>query len=633
MTSEKAAQPTLETILRPGQTVAGKYCVDHLIASGGMAAVWAGINLRTGKRVALKVILRSFAATPGAEELFRREALAASRVNHPNVVTVFDVVDHASRTCIVMEYLDGEDLGAYFQRHGILSLEDAVALLLPAMRGVAAANAQGVVHRDLKPKNIFLCIGPDGRLITTKILDFGISVMAEKASEPRSQTVQLTTHGTPSYMSPEHITGAPNIDERADVYGFGVILFEALAGQAPFVGPTGTDLLMRILQEPAPKLTLFRPDLSPELDAIMQKALAKSPDDRYPTLNHFIVALEEHALPRSPILRSLTPVVGVPIIDPGSGSRALADPVVRVIRRPPSAEHDDGVTKGLYTLSRPVPPKRKETPPQPLPASRIPDAVLRPSEQQDTNLPLVRRSPSPDVSQARPQPQGRPAPLPPATPLPGPSQTPSRQGDTVLLASAAHKRKTILSLLIVAAVVGLVSVVVAWSVIPSSAHKPERVRPEHPTTPAAAAAPAQVASPEPAGQIAPGIASPSLDDKAPSATAQEVPDPALKRTADSAGAEPAGQAASGPARPETRSRSGRAPAHAPAKWASDDLAKPTQLGSEEAAARMNPPWPSNAIEPPPTPAAGETPSMPPSSIPSPQEKGTHRAGSLSPDDF
>ena len=237
MISEKAAQPTLETILRPGQTVAGKYCVDHLIASGGMAAVWAGTNLRTGKRVALKVILRSFAATPGAEELFRREALAASRVNHPNVVTVFDVVDHATRTCIVMEYLDGEDLGAYFQRQGLLGLEEAVSLLLPAMRGVAAANAQGVVHRDLKPKNIFLCIDPGGRLITTKILDFGISVIVETSGGPRSKTVRLMTHGTPTYMSPEHITGSPDIDERTDVYGFGVILFEALAGQAPYVGP------------------------------------------------------------------------------------------------------------------------------------------------------------------------------------------------------------------------------------------------------------------------------------------------------------------------------------------------------------------------------------------------------------
>ena len=471
MTSEKAAPPLLETILRPGQTVAGKYCVDHLIAAGGMAAIWAGSNLRTGKRVALKVILRSFASTAGAEELFRREALAASRVNHPNVVTIFDVVDHAARTCIVMEFLDGEDLGAHIARHGRLNLEEAVALLLPAMRGVAAANAQGVVHRDLKPKNIFLCIGPDGRLVTTKILDFGISMFADKAGQQRSTTVQLPTHGTPAYMSPEHITGSPNIDERADVYGFGVILFETLAGRAPFVGPPGSELLMRILEEPLPKLTFFRPDLSPGMDAIIEQAMAKNPDDRFPTLNHFIAALEEHVLPRSPMLRSLTPMVGVPLFDSGSGPKGLADSVVQVVRRSePSGEHDEGVTKALYGLSR-------------------------------TGLPK-------DDRQAQPL-----APLPPTSEK---RSVGSGNVDSDPLVLSVQRRQVVRRQLAIATLVGAVAAVVAWFVIPDRPHHPER---EHqPAAIPAAAMPESI----------PPVAAPTFTGRAqPIALPRETPEPSV----------------------------------------------------------------------------------------------------------
>ena len=252
----------VETILRPGQIVAGQYRVDHLVGQGGMAAVWAGTNEHTGKRVALKVILLSLSTTREAQNLFRSEALAASRVNHPNVVTVFDVIEHEGMACIVMELLDGEPLGSYIARKGFLSVNEATALLLPAMRGVAAANAQGVIHRDLKPQNIFICIGPDGRIVTTKVLDFGISVIVERVMDPLAGPVPGLAMGTPAYMSPEHILGAAHVDERADVYGFGVLLYEALTGQTPFPGEPGPALFDRVLHKPAPPVTLFRPDLA-----------------------------------------------------------------------------------------------------------------------------------------------------------------------------------------------------------------------------------------------------------------------------------------------------------------------------------------------------------------------------------
>ncbi|HEX7505489.1 MAG TPA: serine/threonine-protein kinase [Polyangia bacterium] len=364
MTGERQIQGQLETTLRPGLVLGGKYCVDRLVGKGGMAEVWAGTNERTGKRIALKVILRSFASSSEAVELFRREALAGSRVNHPNVVNVFDVIDYDGMTCIVMEMLDGESFGAYLQRKGYLGVDEAVTLLLPAMRGVAAANAEGVVHRDLKPQNIFICIGADGRLITTKVLDFGISVIREKSVDSAQATQILATHGTPAYMSPEHISGAPDIDGRADVYGFGVLFFEALTGQLPFLGDPGPALLMRILNEPAPKVTLFRPDLPQRMVEIIERAMAKDASDRFPTLDDFVRAVEDYILPSSTLPRSLTPMAGVPMFALSEQKSGVEDLVMQVVHRNESSGmHDIHETRILFTLPRESLPKTREDDP------------------------------------------------------------------------------------------------------------------------------------------------------------------------------------------------------------------------------------------------------------------------------
>ena len=337
-------QADLETILRTGQIVGAQYRVDGLIAKGGMAAVWAGVNEHNGKRVALKVILRSFASNGEAAELFRREALAASKVNHPNVVTVFDVIDHEGMTCIVMEVLDGETLGSYLARNGPLSLDKTLALLLPAMRGVAAAHAQGVVHRDLKPGNIFLCNDSAGRLVTTKVLDFGISVMMGRAGQTSNPTELLTMFGTPAYMAPEAIEFSPNIDGRADVYGFGVLFFEALTGKLPFLGPPGLDLLRRILTEPPPKVTLYRPDLSSDVAHIIDCALAKDANDRFPDMEHLIRVTEDRLMTVSPTPRAQTPIAGT--------SSGDAIPMVQAqYKKKPSGRPRPSETRALYSLA------------------------------------------------------------------------------------------------------------------------------------------------------------------------------------------------------------------------------------------------------------------------------------------
>jgi serine/threonine protein kinase len=339
---------TIDTILQVGQVVAGKYRVDHLAGKGGMAAVWAGTNERTGKKVALKVILRSMATSDKAQHLFHREALAASRINHPNVVTVFDVIDHEGMTCIVMELLDGEPLGSYIDRKGCLSVSETTALLLPAMRGVAAAHAQDVIHRDLKPQNIFVCIGPDGRALTAKVLDFGISVMMERVIGTSAGQVPGQAMGTPAYMSPEHLSGSARVDERVDVYGFGLLLYEALTGQMPFPGEPGSELSNRVLTEPPAPMTKFRQDLPPGLVRIVEVAIAKDPNHRFSDLNLMIAALEDELLPATPLQHMITPITGVPaqVLRDALAGQSV---VQAILRKEPSERYRE--TKMLYGFS------------------------------------------------------------------------------------------------------------------------------------------------------------------------------------------------------------------------------------------------------------------------------------------
>ena len=345
-------QANLETILRPGQIVADGYRIERLIAEGGMAAVWAGVNARTGKRVALKVILRSFLVNQEAAELFRREALAASKINHPNVVSIFDVIDHEGMTCIVMELLEGETLSRYLTRNGPLSLDETVALLLPAMRGVAAANAMGVVHRDLKPGNIFLCSEADGRLVTTKVLDFGISVIMEPVGERSAETNLVAKFGTPAYMAPEAIECSPTIDGRTDVYGFGVLFFETLTGTLPFLGEPGPDLFARILNAPPPKVTTYRPDLQPAVADIINCALAKHADNRFPDVDHLVRAVEDQLLPLPPVARKLSPISGISLFnlrEPSPG--AAIPPALAAKENEPSARVHRSETVAIYSMA------------------------------------------------------------------------------------------------------------------------------------------------------------------------------------------------------------------------------------------------------------------------------------------
>jgi serine/threonine-protein kinase len=258
-----------------------------------MAEVFAGLNVRTGKRVALKWIRPALAATTEALARFRREAVAAGRIHHPNVVTVFDVVEHKSATWLVMELLEGETLSEILNRVERMDAEEAVSLLIPAMRGVAAAHAHGVVHRDLKPDNIFICRAADGVRREAKVLDFGVSKLSDESGVDQvSITVTGNLVGTPTYMAPEQVRGNKTVDPRSDVYSLGVVLYQMLAGRPPFQGQVYSALMIEIATMDPPRLRTFRPDLSVELEAIVHKAIARDLDKRYSDVSSLVHALE-----------------------------------------------------------------------------------------------------------------------------------------------------------------------------------------------------------------------------------------------------------------------------------------------------------------------------------------------------
>ncbi len=258
-----------------------------------MAEVYAGLNIRTGKRVALKWISPALATTKEALSRFRREALAAGRINHPNVVTVFDVVEHLSSTWLVMELLEGDPLSEILNRVGYMEPEPAVQLLIPAIRGVAAAHAHGVIHRDLTPDNIFICRSADGKPREAKVLDFGVSKLADEAADQVGITGLGHAVGTPAYMAPEQIRGNIAADARTDVYALGVVLYQMLAGRRPFDGQIYSALMIEIATTDPPRLSSLQPGVPPALEAIVHRALARDMDQRFPDVKSFLEALED----------------------------------------------------------------------------------------------------------------------------------------------------------------------------------------------------------------------------------------------------------------------------------------------------------------------------------------------------
>jgi serine/threonine protein kinase len=285
----------------PGELLEGKYRIERKLGKGGMGAVFHATNIETGKPVALKWLLAPSSNLKACAR-FTREAQVAARIDHPNVVNVFDVGTHQGGHFLVMELLHGQSLGARIQT-GRLSARELVEIMIPVLRGVVAAHAAGVIHRDLKPDNVFLCVGPDGAARGPKVLDFGVSKFCSHA-DPRASTLrsdppleerltgQGTGLGTLAYMSPEQLVDAVNVDERTDVYAAGAMMYEALSGRLPFRAENYNALVLAIAaQRPLP-LSAHVPNVPKALERIVMQALAKEAAARQPDAQALIGALE-----------------------------------------------------------------------------------------------------------------------------------------------------------------------------------------------------------------------------------------------------------------------------------------------------------------------------------------------------
>jgi serine/threonine-protein kinase len=280
-----------------GDVVGGRYELTEVLGTGGMGAVFAATHQGTGREVAIKVLLPSDRGHRSKRDRlarFVREAKAAGRIRHPNVVDVYDVEGDADPPYIVMERLHGHSL---WQRvkSGPMEPEEAVRVLLAAMRGVSEAQRQGVIHRDLKPDNIFLATVPDANEPIPKVLDFGVSrIISREENEARPTTLTRSGYilGTPSYMPLEQLRGQADIDARADVYALGVILYEALCAKRPYEAHNDHELVIRMATEPPIPLRTKAPNVDAALSSIVMKALAREATDRHQDVDSFAQALE-----------------------------------------------------------------------------------------------------------------------------------------------------------------------------------------------------------------------------------------------------------------------------------------------------------------------------------------------------
>jgi hypothetical protein len=265
-----------------GTVLSGRYRLESKLGSGGMSTVYLARDGTLERWVAVKVMHREMSDQPDQIERFRREARAVAQLSHPNVVAVIDAGEDGGHPYIVFEYVDGETLKQRIERVGPLPVDEATAYAIEIGRGLLAAHTRRLVHRDVKPQNVL--IDSEGR---AKVTDFGIARSLE--ADGLTQTGRVL--GTTDYVSPEQAMGR-GVDARTDIYSLGVVLYEMLTGEVPFTAETVVGVAMKHVNEPMPDVQSRRPEVSSALAAVVERATAKDPKQRYPDMASCLADLE-----------------------------------------------------------------------------------------------------------------------------------------------------------------------------------------------------------------------------------------------------------------------------------------------------------------------------------------------------
>jgi serine/threonine protein kinase len=359
-----------------GDLIDGKYRVERVLGEGGMGVVVAARHEHLGEQFALKILGEN--ADPVREKRFLREARAAATLKSEHVARVFDVGKlPGGRPYMVMELLEGRDLDAVVTSEGAQPVALAVTYLLQAMSALAEAHALGMVHRDLKPGNLFLTRRRNGAPLV-KLLDFGISKDGWGGSG-RISTLTSTGAilGSPSFMAPEQLVSSRDVDARADIWSLGASLFELCTGELPFMGNALAEIYAAILRLPPRDMRALRPDLPAELARVVERCLEKDAEERYESVAELALALAPFA----------------------PGERALVDGIVRTIRGEPRSSAPPAAlleTMGVPLVRR-VEPLAKTMVAEPSLASTVHDPSLFDvvtAAQNDTSTPPVVASPA-----------------------------------------------------------------------------------------------------------------------------------------------------------------------------------------------------------------------------------------------
>ena len=277
--------------LPAGTVLDGTYRLTRLLGQGGMGAVYEGHHTGAGKRVAVKIMHRELLAYPELAARFRREAKVTGELAHPHIVNVFGFgATPAGQPYIVMEFLDGEDLQTRLERVGALPFETVVPIVNQIASALAEAHAAGVVHRDLKPDNVFLVRVPDGAVFT-KVVDFGLSKVLKTSAT--KLTVARAVFGTPEFMAPEQAEGRQDaIDHRSDQWSLACLAWFASTACLPFAGPDVNAVLNQVISAVPTPVSPGAPRIPAEVDKVLRRALSKDRADRFPTIRAFARAFE-----------------------------------------------------------------------------------------------------------------------------------------------------------------------------------------------------------------------------------------------------------------------------------------------------------------------------------------------------